>query len=149
MSKRKFQNGDTAVVNNNVSTYDTKHSIVSPGTEVIIKSYETSYGGSGIYTVQTPHGKLIKLYSNQLDKTAAKTSIEKFQELIDQAKDKIEKTQAFILETEAKITFLKEIKSDVFDENEFKAFHTLTIIEQGNMSKIEKAKAIAALISKK
>ena len=149
MSKRKFQIGDTAVVNSNIGTYDIKHSNVGPGTEVIVKGYETSYGGSGIYTVQTPLGKLIKLYSNQLDKTAGKTSIDKFQELIEQAKLKIEKTQAFIAETEAKIEFLKEIKSDEFDENEFKAYHTLTIIEQGNMSKIEKAKAIAALISKK
>jgi len=149
MSKRKFQIGDTAVVNSNIGTYDIKHSNVGPGAEVIIKGYETSYGGSGIYTVQNPLGKLIKLYSNQLDKTAAKTSIEKFQSLIDQAQDKIAKTKVFIAETEAKIAFLKEIGSDTFDENEFKAYHTLTIIEQGNMSKIEKAKAIAALISKK
>jgi len=149
MSKRKFQIGDTAVVNSNIGTYDIKHSNVGPGAEVIIKGYETSYGGSVIYTVQNPLGKLIKLYSNQLDKTAAKTSIEKFQSLIDQAQDKIAKTKVFIAETEAKIAFLKEIGSDTFDENEFKAYHTLTIIEQGNMSKIEKAKAIAALISKK
>lgn len=149
MSKRKFEIGETAVVNSNVSAYDAKHHNVSPGTEVIIKSYETSYSGSGIYMVQNPLGALVELYSNQLDKTAGKTSIEKFQVLINQAKEKIEKTNAFIAETEAKIAFLKEIDSDVFDENEFRAFLTLTIIEQGNMSKIEKAKAIAALISKK
>ncbi len=149
MSKRKFQNGDLAIVNSNVSNHDIKYNNVGPGTEVIIKAYETSYSGSGYYKVQTPKGNVVALYPNILDKTAAKTSIDKFQELINQAKEKIEKTQAFILETEAKITFLKETGSDVFDENEFKAFHTLTIIEQGNMSKIEKAKAIAALISKK
>jgi len=40
-----------------------------------------------------------------------------------------------------------EVGTDQFDENEFKAFHTLTIIEQSDMSKIEKAKAIAALIA--
>lgn len=75
-TKRKFQIGDTAVVNSNVSTYDIKHSNVGPGVEVIIKAHEISYGGSDIYTVQNPIGKLIKLYSNQLDKTSAKTSIE-------------------------------------------------------------------------
>jgi hypothetical protein len=149
MSKRKFEIGDTAIVNSKVGAYDRIHNHVSPGTEVIIKSYENSYSGSGHYIVQTPTGKNVRFFPNALDKTAAKTSIDKFQELINQAKEKIEKTQAFILETEAKITFLKEIKSDTFDENEFKAYHTLTIIEQGNMSKIEKAKAIAALISKK
>ena len=146
MSKRKFQDGDLAIVNSNVSNHDIKYNKVGPGTEVKIVSY--SY--DGMYVVQKPDGRdRIALSTQVLDKTTGKTSIEKFQVLIDQAKEKIEKTQAFIAETQAKIDFLKEIKSEEFDENEFKAYHTLTIIEQGNMSKIEKAKAIAALISKK
>jgi len=145
MTKRKFQDGDLAIVNSNVSNHDIKYNKVGPGTEVKIVSY--SY--EGMYVVQKPDGNRIPLSTKVLDKTTEKSSIEKFQSLIDQAKDKIEKTQAFIAETQAKIDFLKEIKSDEFDENEFKAYHTLTIIEQGNMSKIEKAKAIAALISKK
>jgi len=149
MSKRKFEIGDTAVVNSKVSNHDIKYNHVGPGTEVIIKSYESSYSSSAYYKVQTPTGKIVALLPNVLDKTAGKTSIEKFQVLIDQANEKIEKTKAFIAETESKIAFLKETGSDTFDENEFKAYHTLTIIEQGNMSKIEKAKAIAALISKK
>jgi hypothetical protein len=37
----------------------------------------------------------------------------------------------------------------VFDENEFKAYQTLTIIEQSDMSKLDKARAIAQLISNK
>jgi hypothetical protein len=44
---------------------------------------------------------------------------------------------------------MHETGSDTFDQNEFKAYHTLTIIEQSDMSKIEKAKAIAALIAGK
>ena len=138
MSKRKFQDGDLAIVNSNVSNHDIKYNHVGPGTEVKI----VGYNYEGMYIVEKPNGGRINLSTQVLDKTTAKTSIEKFQSLIEQAKEKIEKTQA-------KIDFLNEVRSETFDENEFKAFHTLTIIEQGNMSKIEKAKAIAALISKK
>lgn len=146
MSKRKFQNGETAIINSKVSAYDIKYNRAEPGTEVKILDYNYD----GIYRVQKQDGgTAFNMTTNVLDRTTPKTSIEKFQLLIEQAKEKIEKTQAFIAETQAKISFLQEIGSDTFDENEFKAFHTLTIIEQGNMSKIEKAKAIAALISKK
>jgi hypothetical protein len=145
MSKRKFQNGETAIVNSKVSSYDISYNKVNPGTEVKI----IDYNYEGIYRVQRPDGGTFNMSTNVLDRTTAKSSIDKFQLLIEQANEKIEKTQAFIAETQAKISFLQEIGSDTFDENEFKAFHTLTIIEQGNMSKIEKAKAIAALISKK
>lgn len=146
MSKRKFQDGDTAIINDKVSTYDIKYNKVGPGTEVKIICYN---GYDGVYSVQGPSGNRFNVYAKVLDKTAGKTSVEKFQEQIEKAKENIARTQVFIAETQAKIVFLEEIGSDEFDENEFKAFHTLTIIEQGNMTKIEKAKAIAALISKK
>ena len=72
-----------------------------------------------------------------------------FTEQISKALAKIEATQKFIAETKSKIAFMQETGSEMFDENEFKAYHTLTIIEQSDMSKIEKAKAIAALIAGK
>lgn len=145
MAVRKFQNGETAIVNSKVSSYDISVNKVAAGTEVKI----IDYNYEGVYRVQRPDGGTFNMTTIVLDRTTPKTSIEKFQLLIEQANEKIEKTQAFIAETQAKIDFLNEIKSDVFDENEFKAYHTLTIIEQGNMSKIEKAKAIASLIAKK
>lgn len=143
MSKRKFQNGESVV-----SKIDRLNVKVKAGQKGIIYAYNHNHSGYA-YRVKMDDGRLIDFNSSDLELTAKTTSIEKFQILIEQAKEKIEKTQAFIAETEAKISFLKETGSDTFDENEFKAFHTLTIIEQGNMSKIEKAKAIAALISKK
>ena len=146
MSKRKFQDGETAIVNDKLSTYDLRFNGVNPGTIVKIIKF---MGYDGMYNVEKPDGSRITMNTKALEKTNAKTSIEKFEEQIEKAKENIAKTQAFIAENEAKISFLKEIGSDTFDENEFKAYHTLTIIEQGNMSKIEKAKAIAALISKK
>jgi hypothetical protein len=48
-----------------------------------------------------------------------------------------------------KIDFMDEIKTEDFDENEFKAYQTLTLIENTSMSKLEKAKAIASLINSK
>ncbi len=145
MSKRKFQNGETAIVNSKVSSYDTVYNKVSPGTAVKIIDYKYD----GLYQVQRPDGGTFNMTTTVLDRTTPKSSIDKFQDQIEKAKENIARTQAFITETQAKIDFLNEVRSETFDENEFKAFHTLTIIEQGNMSKIEKAKAIAALISKK
>ena len=141
---RKFENGEIAAIADNIPTYERTQYGLLPGTEVEIVG--TCYNG---YTVITPKGLKHGVYTKYLVKCEPTTSIDKFTKLIEQATEKIARTNAFIAETKAKIEFLKEIGSDVFDENEFKAFHTLTIIEQGNMSKIEKAKAIAALISKK
>ena len=141
---RKFEIGEIVSIADNIPVYERTQYGLLPGTEVEI--VDTCYNG---YNVITPKGLKKNVSTKYLVKCEPATAIDKFTKLIEQATEKIAKTKAFIAETEAKIAFLKEIGSDMFDENEFKAFHTLTIIEQGNMSKIEKAKAIAALISKK
>lgn len=145
MAVRKFQDGDIAIVNNKVSMYDRKNYGLVPGTEVIVegKGYDKTY------IVKTPSHGRVHIDSGSLDKGVAKTNRDKFLEQIEKAEDKIEATKAFIQETRMKLEFLDEIKSDEFIENEFKAYQTLTIIEQSDMSKLEKAKAIAQLISKK
>ena len=144
MSVRKFQDGETAIIADTYPGYDQRYHNAIPGTEVTIRN--TIYKG---YSVIFPSGKLGNVSTKYLLKSEHKSSITKFEKLIEDAESKIERTKAFIAETKAKIDFMKEVGTEMFDENEFKAFHTLTIIEQGNMSKIEKAKAIAALISKK
>ena len=145
MALRKFEDGDIAIINNKVSAYDRKHYGIVPGTEVVIegKGYEKNY------IVRLPGRERVHIASGSLDKGVAKTNRDKFLEQIEKAEDKIEATKAFIQETRMKLEFLDEIKSDEFIENEFKAYQTLTIIEQSDMSKLEKAKAIAQLISKK
>ena len=45
-----------------------------------------------------------------------------------------------------KIQWIKETGSHVFDENQFRVWQVLTLAENGSLSKIEKAKAIAELI---
>jgi hypothetical protein len=87
--------------------------------------------------------------STALDKIAARTKKEQFEEQIEKAKSKIAATQAFINEVEMKIEFMDEIKTEDFDENEFKAYQTLTLIENTSMSKLDKARAIASLINTK
>lgn len=142
MSVPKFQKGDTAVVNSKHTQYDAKSYGVHEGMEVKIvgKAYD-SY-----YYVKLPNGQQIQMTSSALDKSHPKTNIEMFFEQIAKAEEKIKSTQSFINETKEKISFMEETGSGLFNENEFKAYRTLSIIEQGNMSKIEKAKAIAALI---
>lgn len=142
MSVQKFNAGDIAVVNSKHTQYDAKSHGVYEGMEVKIvgKTYD-SY-----YAVRLPNGQQISMTSSALDKSQPKSTKEKFLEHITKAEEKIKSTQAFIDETKEKISFMEETGSELFDENEFKAYRTLSIIEQSNMSKIEKAKAIAALI---
>jgi carbonic anhydrase len=142
MSVQKFNAGDTAVVNSKHTQYDAKSYGVHEGMEVKIvgKAYD-SY-----YYVKLSNEQQIQMTSSALDKSHPKSNREKFLEQITKAEEKIKSTQSFINETKEKISFMEETDSELFDENEFKAYRTLSIIEQGNMSKIEKAKAIAALI---
>ena len=101
------------------------------------------------YTVKLPSGSTHNMQSNALDKVPLRTKREHFLELIEKAEDTINRTKEFIKETQAKVNFMDETDSEDFDENEFKAFRTLTLIENRHMTKLEKARAIAALINKK
>ena len=144
MSKRKFQNGDVVVLKNGINQF-------SAGTKGIIEDYcyDSEYSVGLVDQENRKYHYVIKSYDLDLFVENKQTTIEVFNEQIDKALSKIEATNAFIAETKAKIDFMIETDSHTFNENEFKAYHTLTIIEQSGMSKIDKAKAIAALISGK
>ncbi len=146
MSTRKFQDGDVVIATSKVSQYDQTRYYVIPG---VTKATVQCYRYDGVYTFRLENGTSFSARASAFEKCKPKSSLEQFEEQIEKATAKIVATRAFIEETQAKIAFMKEVDSDVFDENEFKAYHTLTIIEQSDMSKIEKAKAIAALISGK
>lgn len=45
-----------------------------------------------------------------------------------------------------KISFMKDNRVEDFDETDFKVFETLNLLENENLSKVDKAKAIAKLI---
>ena len=144
MSKRKFQNGDVVILKHSTNGF-------AAGTKGVIigYQYDSDYNVSLVDQENRKYNYIIKSSNLDLYVENKQTTIEAFNEQIDKALAKIEATNAFIKETKAKIDFMIETDSDTFNENEFKAYHTLTIIEQFGMSKIEKAKAIAALISGK
>ena len=144
MSKRKFKNGDVVVLKNGFNEF-----VV--GTKGVIEGYcyDSDYSVNLIDKNGVKRTLMIKSSNLDLFVENKQTTIEAFNEQIDKALSKIEATNAFIKETKAKIDFMIETDSHTFNENEFKAYHTLTIIEQSGMSKMDKAKAIAALISGK
>jgi hypothetical protein len=144
MSKRKFQVGDEIIATEKMSKYNQGRG-VTPGMSGKI----TGYQFQGYYQAMMANGIHIQEPSTAFEKGTPKSSIDILQEQIDRAKEKIERTQAFIVEQQEKIAFMKEIGTEVFDPNEFKAYQTLTIIENSDMSKLEKAKAIASLIANK
>jgi hypothetical protein len=144
MSKRKFQNKDVVVLKNGFNEF-------AAGTKGVIGDYcyDSEYSVNLIDKNGVKRTLITKSSNLDLFVENKQTTIEAFNEQIDKALSKIEATNAFIKETKAKIDFMIETDSHTFNENEFKAYHTLTIIEQSGMSKMDKAKAIAALISGK
>lgn len=150
MAGRKFKNGEQVVLNKYVSSSYRSSYGLAPGMEVTV--YDSA--GSGYYYIQfinpsTGIASRVSIPLQWLDKYKAISKREQFQEQIEKAKEKIEATKAFIDETESKIKFMDELGVEEFDENEFKAYHTLLLIEKSDMTTIEKAKAIAKLISSK
>jgi len=78
----------------------------------------------------------------------AMSTAEKIQATIDAHKAELTAITEKIEKAEAKLAFLQETGSDEFDETEFKAYQTLKLIEENpEMSRLEKAKAIADIVS--
>ena len=125
MSTRKFKDGEKVTITDKFPQYMLNRLKLKVGDSVTVRciSYDGHYHVTG--------GKKVQ-----------------FLEQIKQAEDKIKQMKAFIKEVRAKIAFIDETGSEVYNENEFKAYQTLTIIEKGDLSKIDKARAIAALIDK-
>jgi hypothetical protein len=146
MSKRKFEDGEKVTITDKFPQYIMKSWGLKEGDAVQIAgiSYDGHYnvrqlnGGS---STRVPIAALCKFVGG-----GKRTQL---LEYIKKAEEKIEQTKAFIKETKAKIAFMDETGSDTYNENEFKAYQTLTIIEKGDLSKMDKAKAIAALLDKK
>ena len=77
------------------------------------------------------------------------TTKESFQDKIKKAKRTIECTKASIRNWEARIQYMEDNKTDKFDEDEFKVYQTISLLEDNpEMSRSDKAKAIASLIKK-
>ena len=112
--------------------YGPRFHAVEPG-----KKY---WGNWGTYSYVTPS-------EVELVQPAMSTA-EKIQATIDAHKAELTAITEKIEKAEAKLAFLQETGSDEFDETEFKAYQTLKLIEENpEMSRLEKAKAIAAIVS--
>jgi hypothetical protein len=46
-----------------------------------------------------------------------------------------------------RIAYMDEVGEDNFDENEFKAYQTLRLLERAEMTHLQRAKAIASLFN--
>ena len=84
-----------------------------------------------------PTAQQLSIQISQLDfYTQSKTQIEA----------QIKEAQAAIEIAKGKLKWMQETNSEEFDEDEFKVWHTLTMLEDTNTTKVQKAKAIAQLI---
>lgn len=51
-----------------------------------------------------------------------------------------------VAELDAKLKWMRETGAEEFDGNQFRVWEVLTVVENGSMSKLDKVKAIAALV---
>jgi len=59
---------------------------------------------------------------------------------------KIKDIEKEIDKIDSKVAWMKEVGASVFNDNEFKVFRTLTLLEDPNLSKIKRTKLISKLI---
>jgi len=107
------------------------NSTFKKGATVIIsnKSYGSAYFDNGRYSISP-------MYLNKIDNT--KLAISK----------KITEKKKEIEELQAKLDFLKESGETKYNENTFKAFQTVKLLDNKKLTAMDKAKLISGLISK-
>jgi len=74
-------------------------------------------------------------------------TIEELEEFNKDLIDQLEATKKEISNNEERIAWMKENNITEFNETEFKAFKTLTLLEDDSISKMEKAKLISELVN--
>jgi hypothetical protein len=118
------------------------------GDEGIITKGEYGYYNIDIFCPKYETIKNICVETKWLELVKG-SSREKIEAKIATLRQEITDKYVLIDELQSKINYMDETGNDMFDENEFKAYQTLTIIEKGNLSKLDKARAIAALLNQK
>lgn len=144
----KFKAGDRVQLRGNIPVSTLKFYGLKEGDEgVVVNGHYGSYNVD-IYTPSQDRSQRLTFDTRYLEAIKI-TSREKIESKIESIKAEMEKQSALITELNSKLKYMDEIGSDTFNENEFKAYQTLTIIEKGNLSKLEKARAIAQLLNQK
>lgn len=144
MSKRKFQKGDYA-------TFIAAYGGFYEGELVEIVNYPSNYP-SGHYQVKSldrPDAKHHFIESRYLALVQLKPA-KSLKNQLESVKQKISKLEQEADLIQDKIKFLEETGSETFNENEFKVYKTLQLIEENSqLTRLEKAQAIAKLINNK
>jgi predicted RNase H-like nuclease (RuvC/YqgF family) len=143
MSKRKFQNGDYA-------TFKVEYGDFYEGELVEIVSYTGGY--YRVKSLDRPNEKVVQTQYVEprylaLVQHKPTKSLETQLESVKQKISKLEQEADLIQD---KIKFLEETGCETFSENEFKVYKTLQLIEENSqLTRLEKAQAIAKLINNK
>ncbi len=128
---------------NKVVSLTSASGVVVGGEVGLIPNFQSYLNGPAVYVNIVNTNGATNSYNWSLTHvgySSASTLVE-VQEELAEAKEVVK-----LLET--KIAFMKETGAEEFDDNEFKVYNTLTILDEKKLSKLDKARAIAALINR-
>ena len=145
---QKFKAGDKVQLKGGISSGTLSSYGLQIGDEGIVISQSYGYYTIDIYCRKQERVERLSFETRYLEEVKT-SSREKIEARIESIKAEMENRSALITELNSKLKYMDEVGSDQFDENEFKAYQTLTIIEKGGLSKLEKARAIAQLLNTK
>lgn len=145
MGQRKFKNGQEVILSDSAPVWAKQ---IFGDTVLTISSYR--YGGysGGSYVINYEGGNY-ELKSNQLKSAVGRKS--KKEHLLSQLvkkQNEIKTLNEDINSIQSRLDYIEETGSEDFDENEYKAYKVLRMIESKELSTFEQAKEIAKLINK-
>jgi hypothetical protein len=143
---RDFAMGKKAIVTSSVGG----HNYGPVGTEFLIEGFQASGGAGNNYTSVnglTGIGNNIPFssFSIIMEETILELK-DALKVLIKNRKDLVKKIDSDLTDCKSKIQFLKDNKLEKFDEDEFKSFKALELLENGDLTLMQKSKILAQLI---
>jgi hypothetical protein len=143
---KEFAIGKKAIVTSSVGG----HNYGEVGTTFIISAFNIPVGSKTNYTSANAlkrGGNNIPFssFSLILEKTPKEIE-DKIKDLEKEKKSIVKKFDEQVKECKSKLRFLKENKLEIFDEDEFKSFQALELLENGDLTIMEKSKILAQLI---
>ena len=126
------------------------HNYGEVGTTFIISAFNVAGGSGTNYTsvshlIPTGNNIPFSSFSVILEETPKEIE-DKIKDLGKEKKSIVKKFDEQVKECKSKLRFLKENKLEIFDEDEFKSFQALELLENGDLTIMEKSKILAQLI---
>ena len=134
---KKFKTGDKVRVNIPGNAYHSK--VYTLGVEYNTNPHGWYVTGEGV----APNS--IMFYDSQLE--PAVVDREYINKCIQDIKDEQEHLNKRIELHSQQLAYLDETNQEDFEEMEFKAYYAIKVLEQDNMTTVERAKAIAGLVN--